>query len=509
MLFRNTVAQTAVLFTAYVFSFVLAPIMLARLGLAQFGVWAVTGAFATYAGVMDLGITRALSRFVALYHAREDRRAVEELFTLGLLAVSTVWVVASTAAFLAAPVVTGALGDVLTTGEMRVVLLSSVAISATNAWRNVMRAVPQGMEDFVPPNLAEMAFNTLNFALSIAALVLSSELAVYAVANVAAGVVGLGFGLVALRHVLGRLRVRVPSRPLVREVLGYSLKSQLMWISDISVTQSAKVTLAVAVDVRLAGAYEIADRAVMAAKAVSVLSISAMVPTATARVVREGKAIVGDFYRRYTTRAVSVSLPFLTFLCVSSPALLVAWLGDVPDGSTLVFVILTAANVFNLTIGVGWIIDLALGRVGRQAWMSVLVAVVAISAMLLLARPFGVVGVAASVAFGNVCGVIFFLSRFHRAQDLPFALYVRSAGPPALLSILAGVPVGLVWLVVETPGGRMPAALVSLACFIVYVGIYWPLASRLDYLPEKLRPAGLLATLRARGRRPPRPLEAS
>jgi len=512
VLFRNTVAQTAVLVTAYVFSFVLAPVMLARLGLAQFGVWAVTGAFATYAGGMDLGITRSLSRFVALYHAKEDRRAVDELFTLGLLAVGTVWLIASTAAIVAAPLAAGALDDVLTTGEMRVVLLSSVAISATNAWRNVMRAVPQGMENFVPPNVAEMAFNTLNFVLSVVALVVSSELAVYAAANVAAGVVGLAFGLVALRHVIGRLRVRLPSRALVREVLGYSLKSQLMWLSDVSVTQSAKVILAVVVDVRLAGAYEIAGRVVVAAKAVSVLSISAMVPTATARIAREGKGIIGDFYRRYTTRAVSVSLPFLAFLCVSSPALLVAWLGEVPDGSVMVFVVLTVANIFNLTIGVGWILDLALGRVGRQAWMSVLVAVISITSMVLLAPSLELVGVAGSVAFGNVCGVLYFLWRFHRAhgdQGLPLRAYVRAAGPPALLAVLAGVPVALAWLVVETPDGRGAAALLSLACLAVYVGIYWPLASRLGYLPEKLRPAGLVGVLRARRSREARPLEAA
>src|SRR3712207_5538933 len=182
MIFRNTVAQTAVLFTAYAFSFVLAPIMLARLGLTQFGVWAVTGAFATYAGLMDLGITRALGRFIALHHARGDRRALEQTFTLGLLAVTVVWLVASIAAFLAAPAVSAALDDALAPGEMRIVLLSSLGIAATNAWRNVMRAVPHGMEQFVTPNLAEMAFNTTNFVLSVVALALSRELAVYALA---------------------------------------------------------------------------------------------------------------------------------------------------------------------------------------------------------------------------------------------------------------------------------------------------------------------------------------
>jgi O-antigen/teichoic acid export membrane protein len=62
LLFRNTLAQSTTTITSMIFSVILAPIMLSRLGLAAFGVWAVTGAFATYATVFDLGITRASSR---------------------------------------------------------------------------------------------------------------------------------------------------------------------------------------------------------------------------------------------------------------------------------------------------------------------------------------------------------------------------------------------------------------------------------------------------------------
>lgn len=487
MLFRNTVAQTAVLFTAYVFSFVLAPIMLARLGLAQFGVWAVTGAFATYAGVMDLGITRALGRFVAYYHAQGDRRAVEQCFTLGLMAVSFVWLVASLAAIFAAPIVARSLDHVLTSGQMRVVLLSSVGISATNAWRNVMRSVPQGMQQFVPPNLAEMSFNTVNFVLSIVALVLSRELTVYALANVAAGVIGLAFGLIALRHVVGSVRVRLPSRPVVREVLGFSLKNQLSWIADMGVGQGAKIIIAVFLDVRLAGAYELGSRAVSAAKAVAVLSVSAMVPTATARIVTEGTGILRDFYRRYTVRSLSVSLPLLMFLCAGAPVLLVTWLGKVPNDSMAVFIVLTLANCVNLSTGVAYTLDLAMGRAGVIAWVSLSVAVVTIAAMLLLAPIVHLAGVIAGVAFGTLFGAVFYLVRFHRYHRVPAVEYARSAGPPALLAALAGAPIALAWLFVDAPRSRPPALLASLACLAVYVAIYWPLASRLGFLPERLR----------------------
>ena len=74
MLFRNTMAQSAGFALGYLFSFLLAPLMISRLGLDAFGVWAVTGAFATYAGLLDLGIGQSLSRFIAVFDA-EGRRA--------------------------------------------------------------------------------------------------------------------------------------------------------------------------------------------------------------------------------------------------------------------------------------------------------------------------------------------------------------------------------------------------------------------------------------------------
>jgi hypothetical protein len=74
VIFRNSFTQSGAMITGYIFSFILAPIMLARLGLELFGIWAVTGAFATYAALMELGITRALERFVAFYEAHNDRR---------------------------------------------------------------------------------------------------------------------------------------------------------------------------------------------------------------------------------------------------------------------------------------------------------------------------------------------------------------------------------------------------------------------------------------------------
>ena len=77
--------------------------MLHQLGLDLFGVWAVTGAMATYAGLLDLGITRSLARFIALYDVEDDRPAIRECVGLGLIAVSAVGAVGAVACRVTAP----------------------------------------------------------------------------------------------------------------------------------------------------------------------------------------------------------------------------------------------------------------------------------------------------------------------------------------------------------------------------------------------------------------------
>ncbi len=240
---------------------------------------------------MDLGIRRAIERFVAYYDAKDDRHSVEQLFGLGLIAVTIVAAIAATIAAIAAPLVTRLLGDVLTPADMRIVLLSSVSMMVLNAYQSVMRAIPIGLQQMVPPSVAQTAGNVLNFAFSLAALIASRDLVVYALANAVAALVTMVPIGIALHRVWRPVRASWPSRALVKEVLGFSLKAQVAWISDIVNNQTDKMILAMFIDVRAAGAYEIANRVVLALKAVAILSISALTSASTADITREGKGI--------------------------------------------------------------------------------------------------------------------------------------------------------------------------------------------------------------------------
>lgn len=486
MLFRNTLAQSASVLLGYVFSFILAPVMIARLGLEAFGIWAVTGAFATYAGLLDLGIGRSLARFIAVFDAQEDPVRIRQSVGLGLIAVTVVGLVAAALALPTAAILTDQLG-VLSAADMQIVVLASVAIFTFNAYDSVLGAVGIGKRRMVPPNVAASVGISVNFAFSIAALIASSSLVVYALANAAAAVLALVPSFFAMRYVWQAPYAAIPSRELVKEVLSFSVKNQVGWIADLVNFQTDKVVVAVVVDVRAAAAYEIASRVVLAVRGAAILTISAMIPTAAAAIVSEGRQVVGDLYRRYTLRTCSISFPLFMLAAVSAPFLLIAWLDEAPGDSVLLITFLTLAYVVHITTGVGSTITIGAGHPGMVSSNSVVIAAANVVLTVALAPLFGVWGVVAGTFLAVTLGSVRFTQRFLALFDLPWRDFLRGVVPPGLLAIGLALPPAVIALIVGVPDGRLTATAWLAVCTILYGVPYWLIATRRDFLPAKLQ----------------------
>jgi O-antigen/teichoic acid export membrane protein len=468
--------------------------MIARLGLDQFGVWAVTGAFASYAGLLDLGVGRSLSRFIAIYDAEGDAQKIRECVGLGLLVVTVVGVVALGVAAVAAGLLHDQFG-VLSTAEMRVVAISSVVIWTTGGYFGVLNAVGIGRREMVAPNVAGTVDSVINFAFSIAALLLSTSLPTYALANAAAGALGLIPGFIGLRRVWGAPYSAWPGRRLCREVLGFSIKNQVGWLAEIINFQTDKLVIAVGVDIHAAAVYEIASRVVLGVRSAAILSVSAMIPTAAARIADEGGHVVVSLYRRYTQRSCSVSFPLFVIAAATAPFLLVAWLGDAPGESALLVPLLTLAYLVNLTTGAGSTIAIAAGHPGMVSLNAILIAALNVVLTVALAPVFGLWGVVAGTGLALILGAIRFNVRFLRRFGIPWRDYLASVAPSGLLAFGLGIPPAALAFVVGVPSNRWSAALLFVLSVAIYAIPYWLLASRCDLLPEKL-------TLSAVRRRP-------
>jgi O-antigen/teichoic acid export membrane protein len=485
MLFRNTLAQSGSLVVGYLFSFLLAPLMIADLGLDAFGVWAVTGAFAGYAGLLDLGIGRSLIRFIAVYDAARAERRIEECVGLGLIATLLVGVAIAIAAFFLAPFVSDQLG-VLDSDQMRLVLLCSVAIWTLNGVDGVFNAVGLGLRRMVPPNVSMTIGVTINFAFSVAALLASSSLVLYAAANAAAAVLALVPAFLAMRYVWRAPFLAFPSRALVKEVLAFSVKDQIGWLADLVNFQTDKMVIALMVGIHAAAVYEIASRVVLAVRTIAVLSVSAMVPTAAARIADEGREVIGEMYRRYTLRASAISFPLFTLTAVAAPFLLIAWLGRAPGNAELLVPFLTLAYFVNMTTGVGTTIAIGAGHPGLASANSVIIAIMNVILTVALAPWLGLWGVVGGTFLAVTVGSLAFNWRFLRLFGLPLHDLTAGTVPPGVLALGLGVPPAALALAVGVPSGRLSAIVLLFVATAIYAIPYWLIATRRGFLPSRL-----------------------
>jgi O-antigen/teichoic acid export membrane protein len=478
----NTVAQSAPVVVSYTFSLLLAPLMLSKLGLRGFGVWALTGGLAQYGALLNLGAGQAVSRFVAMYE--DDLPAVGEYLGVACAATVLVAIALFAGAYLAADAVAAAVRGV-TPSEMRLLLLSSAVIVVATMSSQIVVAYPIGLRRMVPPNFALVVGACLNFVVSIAALIAHPTLSTYAVANAGAGVAGFGVAVAVVLAVEKRIPIRFPTRGRAKELLTFSLRTQLTLLAALVNYQTDKIVIAFAVGPSAAGAYELANRVAAAARQVGVYSMSALMPTMTADVARGRGEKVIESYGRLTERAVGLSFPVIIFVAAMSAPLLRAWLGHSPPTSADVLAALCVAYLANVASGVGYCLALAFGYVRAVARTSVATALGNIALTVLLAPIWGVWGVllgtVVALTVGSLVQTAVVQARFEIARDV----FVRAVRPTLAVSAALAVPLASVTVsgVLST---RWSAALGVVLGGAFYFSLYLVWAVRREILPGAL-----------------------
>jgi O-antigen/teichoic acid export membrane protein len=177
----------------------------------------------------------------------------------------------------------------------------------------------------------------------------------------------------------------------------------------------------------------------------------------------------------------------LALTCVTAPYLLHAWLGEVPARAASVVVLLTAAYLLPTAAEAAMNVAVGDGRPGLVSSNSIVTAAANVAMTLALAPLLGFWGVLAGTALALSIGSLVFVARFLRTYGLAQRDHLRAVVPPAALAL--GVTAALIpfeLLLGWNGASRLESAAVVLGSVAVYSLVYWPLAGRLGFLPDKL-----------------------
>lgn len=474
---RNTFFNAAGRCWSMVLSLVLTAYILNRLGVERYSVWALVSVIVGYAGLCDLGIRDAFTRFVAAFHAQDSegnlRRVINTglAFYLGLgaLVVLLTWVLrGGIVSVLSVPAVHRAVAQDVFVMAAMVFVVASVA--------STVGSIQQGLQRMDVANRVAVAMTVPHAAGTVLVLELGFGLRGLVANRLIVMVLTVLVNTVVATRLLPTLRFGLQwvDRAMLRDLAVFGFKRWAVRIEDIVTFQTDKLLFAHFLPFGLVGMYELGYLAVSRAAVLPSLVVSAVVPAAAELHETRDHAKLVDFYTRGTKYMMLCSAPLMLFLGLTAPRVIHVWLGGPFDEAATVLRYLAVAFMFMSATAMGSSLAVGIGKPDFQMKAAILQTVLNVPLSIILVLTVGFRGPLIATVVSVVASNALFFSLLNRELGVAF---VRSILPRLVAPLLcAGVAGLVVWFVSAlhpvVASGRLNQGLRLGSEGIVFGGLY-------------------------------------
>jgi O-antigen/teichoic acid export membrane protein len=505
---RNTLVMVASRLCLLVVGFLLTPYILSRLGDEVFGLWALTIALVSFAGIADLGFGTSFVKFVAEYDAKREPEKINGVLTIGVL----MFAVMGTLVLLAVwPFRDSVLQLVGVTDNLlsdaRYVLSVTLVVWVVMNLVGVYRSIIDGLQR-MEISAAIMLVSGFFYAIGVIGFLEAGW-----------GIRGLALNQLLLMAVRGVLSVFFAYRlqpglrfdiegaaQQFRPLFNFSLNLQASRIALMVNAQFDKVLISTVLGPAHVTTYDLGNRLTNVAKTVPEMFLHALLPAASEMITKGALDDAYNLYSRASKYVALVALLLVVGVGALAGPIMHLWIGPGYAMSAQVVMILAVGALFRALSGPVSPVVQGLGKpeVQRNAELLNLVLNVTLSTVLIV--HLGVLG----AAIGTTCALVFsssyYLLIFHRIvmKSLPKFLHTVLF-KPVMCAVAAGLISHLIALQFSDfiQEGRLHALAVCALAGAVFLGTFATLCvlSKVFDDQELMRGRHLLASVWRRGAR--------
>ena len=431
-------------------AFFLAPYLIRNLGDARYGVWCVVESILAYFTLFDLGIAACLVRFVAKFHATDERTELNKLVSaclaVFLIAAACVLVIGAALVPFVAPGLERKLGE---PGDVAAFMLLMLANLAVTLPLSVFPTILDGLQRFAVKSVVRLVF----LALRVGGIVYAIETApglwslavVFTITNL---LEHAAMALLAFRFLPGmKLSRRLVDRETLHRVKGYSVDAFLAMLAGRITVQTGAIVVGGFLTVAAAAHYAIAARLVDMAKNLLRSVTTTLTPAVSEREASGDLDGVRRVLLDGTRWVLYLVLPIHAGMLYFGRPFLERWVGgrEYADWCFPAMVILSATLTIGVEQSVASRILYGMGKLRLFARLALAEAVLNLILCFVLVGPFGMEGVAVAVAVPNVLFCLFAIGYACFVLEVSVGRYLLSSWLKPLAAVV--VPVAVWWAV--------------------------------------------------------------
>ncbi len=409
----------------------LIPYILGKIGVTNYGIWAVFLAIISLTALSDLGLAGTLTKHVAEYYARKDNLALNRLVDTGLMLYILIAALLAGALFFASGLLIPLFfrQPSIPLPQLQTLWYLFSCIVAVNALTIPFYSIVNGLQRMDLSNILT-SINVLSRAvLTVALLWKGLGLEGLVLANLLAPLLVL----VCYVWMVHRLVPELNLNPLrsdpreIKHIFSFGLQMYLTQIATTVHMQIDKLYLAFFTGLAAAGFYNIASDTAWKVRTIPEMLLSPIMAAASELDAQGAQEKLRELYFRCHKYMALCGVPAVVFVVVFCRPLVQLWLGPKLALVAYPLAILAAIDFFNLICGPGYLIYIGRGvlRPGiNSAFIAVLLNLVL---SLVLIYFFGLSGAVWGTTVAVFVGTVYFIHVFHHQTGYPFWETVRRA----------------------------------------------------------------------------------
>jgi O-antigen/teichoic acid export membrane protein len=420
----------------------LSPFILHKLGDQAFSLWVLIFSLTGYFGLLDLGIRSSIVKYTAKFIATGDMDSLSRYLSTSMAFYSAIGVVVllgTVAGYFCLHLLFRIPPEVLPSASL-LLLLSGAGIAITFPL-TVFAAALEGLQKFSWLQLSQIGIALLRALLIVVALLKGGGLLAVGTITVAMGVLSyLVFTCIAFYALPVRPSFQHVEFKVFREMAGYGIFAFAILASEKLRFQSDPLVIGAMVSSTAIASFSIAAKLVeyssYAVRSMSqIFTPMASQFDATGDLARLRRTFIAG-----NRASAFIILPICVALIVAGRSVIETWVGPRYVNSYSILVLLIVPRTLYLAQSTSIRILLGMGRHRVLASVLLLEGGVNLLLSVLLARRFGVMGVAWGTAIPLACTSLFFLPRHVcHLLDVPLGAFFKSAYrlPLALAAVQA------------------------------------------------------------------------